>query len=403
MVAGFFCLFFESGFSFYAFSLFVRPFQVDFGWGRGEIMVGLTIVQLAIGASSPFVGRLVDRYGSRKILAIGAFTGGLGFVLLSQIHNLWHFYGSNIVLGLGMTGVSAVPTSAIVLNWFKKRRGTAIGIMSAGLGAGGFVLSPLIGAYLIPSFGWRVSYFVLALCMWAVTIPLALLVIKTRPADIGLYPDGVEAPEAMAEAKASPSASQGLSLKMALATSAFWLIAVCFFLTMFSSGVVQNQVPYLEDIGFPVAMAATALGTVALGSAIGKFVFGWLCDQIRPKYVCCIGLVFQAAGIIILLRIGPASSVALIWLSAIFMGLGIGSWLPAMSMLTSTNFGLASYGAIFGIMSLIQRLGSAIGPLVAGYMYDAMNTYRWAFIIFVSLYAIAVPAILAIRRPKSVK
>ncbi len=402
LVAGFFCLFIESGFVYYAFSLFVRSLQVDFGWGRGEIMLGLTVYLVVGGVSSPFAGRLVDRYGVRKVISISAFTAGLGFILLTQIHNLWLFYSSYVIIGLGMTGISHVPVSAAISNWFKKRRGTALGIAAIGIGVGGFVVAPVVGGYLIPNLGWRASYFVLGLVTWAIPIPLALLVMKTKPADMGLYPDGAETAEReVIETKAVPSVSERLSLGKVLATSVFWLIGVSYFLGMVSqSGVVQNQVPYLEDTGYLVAMAAGALGAVGLGSAIGKLSFGWLCDHIQPKYAWCIGLVFQAVATIIILFIGPASPLALIWLYALIMGLGIGSWLPTLSMLSSTNFGLASYGVIFGIMNAIQRIGTAIGPITAGYMYDAMNTYRWAFIIFLALYLIAIPTILVVRRSK---
>ncbi len=404
LVAGFLCLFIESGFSYYAFSLFVTPLQTDFGWGRGEIMLSRTIFLGIMGLTSPFVGRLVDRYEPRRVMSIGAFIGGIGFLLLTQTHNLWQFYAAYVVLGLGMNGITQVPISAVISNWFKKRRGTALGIASTGIGVGGLVLSPLVGSYLIPSFGWRVSYLVLALMTWVIAIPLALFLMRTKPADMGLYPDGVEAAEAVAESKASASSYGGLSLKMALTTSAFWLVAIGFLLSQFSqSGVVQNQAPYLEDSGFPVAIAATALGAVWLGSAIGKFFFGWLCDQIPAKYACFIGLVFQIAAIVVLMSIRPASPMAIIWLYTILMGLGMGSWLPTMAILASTNFGLASYGAIFGMLSLVQRLGAATGPMVAGYMYDALGNYHWAFIILVSLYAIAVPAILAIRQSRSIK
>jgi len=227
-------------------------------------------------------------------------------------------------------------------------------------------------------------------------------VIKTKPADMGLYPDGIEVPEAVAEAKASLSASEGLSLKMALATSGFWLIAVSFVTSGFSQGgVVQSGVPHLEDIGFPVVAAATALGVLGLGSLIGKFGFGWLCDQIQAKYVWCISLGLQLAGTIILMSVRPASPLAILWLYAIVMGLGIGGWLPTLSMLISTNFGLVSYGAIFGMITLAQSIGAAAGSLMAGYMYDSMGTYHWAFIIFLALYVVAIPTALAIRRPKS--
>ena len=188
---------------------------------------------------------------------------------------------------------------------------------------------------------------------------------------------------------------------MALGTSAFWLIAVSFLLSMFSlNGVMLNQVPYLEDIGFPVTIAATALGAVGITSAIAKLGFGWLCDRIPAKYAYSIGLVLQSVGIILLMSTSQASPQAAIWLYAVIMGLAIGSWMPSMSMLISTTCGLASYGAIFGMITCFQLIGTATGPVVAGFMYDAMNTYYWAFCIFLAITAVSIPAILAVRRPK---
>ena len=365
-------------------------------------MAAFTIYNLAMGVASPFVGRVIDRYGARRVIAIGALIAGLGFVLLSLMNTLWHFYASYAVIGVGMAAMGHVPSSTIVSNWFKKRRGTAIGIMSSGIGAGGIALAPLVGGYLIPNFGWRVSYLVLAVLTWVLIIPLALLVIKTKPADMGLYPDGIEAPEAVAMTEASPPTAKGVTLRMALATPAFWLIAVSFLTADFSrASTIQSQVPYLEDIGFPVAIAAGALGGVGLGSLVGKFGFGWLCDRIPPKYACFIGLGLLAVSIIILMNVEPASPLALIWLYAILIGLSAGSWLPTMSMLISTNFGLAAYGTLYGLVAFAQAIGVATGPLMAGYMFDTMGTYHWAFIIFLALGAVAIPTILAVRRPKS--
>ena len=162
VVATFFCLFIVSGCGFFAFSLFVRPLQTDLGWGRGDIMAAFTIFYLVVGVASPFIGRVVDRYGARRVISIGALIAGIGFMSLSLVNSLWHFHVSYAIIGIGMTAIGQVPSSAIVSNWFKKRRGTAIGIMSAGIGTGGFVLAPLLGSYLIPNFGWRDSYLALA-------------------------------------------------------------------------------------------------------------------------------------------------------------------------------------------------------------------------------------------------
>jgi len=401
VVAAFFSAFINSGCGFYAFSLFVTPLQADFGWGRGGIMIALTIFFLITGAMAPVVGRVIDRYGARKVMVIGASVAGLGFGLLGLVHALWSFYVGYAIVGVGMAATGMVPATVVVSNWFEKRRGTAIGIMSAGIGAGGFVLSPLIGAYLIPNFGWRVSYLALALITWLI-IPLVLVVIRTKPADMGLYPDGKQQTEAVTQA--SPPAAEGLTLKMALATSSFWLIAASFLANGFSEvGLLQNQVPYLVDVGFPLATAATAYGIVGLCSLIGKFGFGWLCDRIQAKYACAIGFGVQLVGIIILMNVRPAAPATLLWLYAVVIGFGVGSWLPAMSMLISTNFGLVAYGAIFGMVTLTQSVGAATGPLMAASIHDVTGSYQWPFIIFLSLFAVAIPTVLAVRRPESVQ
>ena len=402
VVATFFCTFIYSGCGFFAFSLFVKPLQADFGWGRGEIMTAFTIYYLVMGVASPFIGRVIDQYGAKTVISTGAFIAGLGFASSSLVSNLWHLYASYAIIGAAMAAVGIIPSSAIVSNWFKKRRGTAIGIMSIGIGAGGFAMAPLVGGYLMPNFGWRASYLVLATLTWVLVIPLALLVIKTKPADMGLYPDGRQTPETMTDIESLSSTTKGITLHGALTTPAFWLIAISFLTGIFSQvGVVLHQVPYLEDIGFPVAMASGALGIVGLMSAIGKFSFGYLCDRIPAKYAWAIGLGFQMISIIILINTTPASPLTTIWLYTIMIGLAAGSWLPTVSVLVSTNFGLAAYGAIFGTVILFMNIGVAIGPLMAGYMYDTMGTYHWAFIIFLILNVVATATTLAIRRPKA--
>ncbi len=403
VVATFFFAFIFSGCGFYAFSLFVKRLQADFGWGRGEIMATLTIFFLVGGITAPLIGWLVDRYGVRALMTIGAFVAGFGFTLLTLVTELWQFYGGYVIIGLGMAATGMTPSTAVVSNWFEKRRGMAIGVMSAGIGAGGLVLAPLIGVYLIPNFGWRVAYLALAVLAWML-IPLALFVIKTKPADMGLYPDGRQAPEPMAEGKASAQTSRGLTPRMVLSTTTFWLIVVSFITFGFSEvAILQNHVPYLEDVGFPAALAAGVHGIVGLWSTIGKFGFGWLCDRILPKYVCAIGLGLQLVATILLMNINPAAPRALLWLYAFIMGLGVGGWLPTMAMLVSTNFGLVAYGAIFGMIGFTQSFGSATGPLAAGYLYDAFGTYHWVFVIIIASYVVSTSSILAVRRPKSLQ
>ncbi len=401
ILAAFLCLAVNSGTGYYCFGVFVIPLQKELGWSRGEIMTAFTLFLLFSGLLSPLVGRLIDRYGAQKILAIGALIAGIGFIMLDQLHTLSSFYVGWAIRGVGSAATGTVPAALIVSNWFKRRRGFAIGIMGTGYGVGGSVLPPLIGGYIIPHYGWRTAYFVMAILTWLV-IPLALLIIKTKPADIGLYPDGETAQTPSQEEKKESPAVESMSLRRAFSTRTLWLLCIGFAVSNFSiSAIVQNQAPHLQDIGFPMATAATALGAVGIGSLVGKFLFGGLSDKIKPKYACALGCVFQLAAVLILSKMQATSPVALIWVYALIAGLGIGSWLPTMSILVANNFGLASYGAIFGITNMALSIGSAIGPLVAGNMYDAMHTYQQAFILLAALYAIALPVILAVQPPQA--
>ena len=262
------------------------------------------------------------------------------------------------------------------------------------MGAGGVILAPLIGSYFIPHFGWRTAYFTMAIITWLL-IPVAFSM-RTRPADKGLNPGATETQPA--KNKAMSSSPGGSSLRMVLSSSSFWLISVSFIASGFSyTGAFQNQGPYLQDIGFPVTMVATVLSSLSFGILIGRFFFGWLCDKIKPKYACAIGCVLQLAAILVLYNVRPEAQ-STVWLYAGLMGFGMGSWLPTMSMLTSSIFGLASYATIFGMVGLSNTIGSAIGPVIVGHIYDSTHSYNQAFIILASLYAVAIPAILLVRQ-----
>lgn len=397
VLAAFFCLSINSGTGFYSFSLFISSLEADFGWSRASIMTAYTVFMILSGVLSPFAGRLIDRYGAGKVMTVGAILTGLGFFFLNGVNNPWSFSIGWAIRGIGSAATGTVPAAVIVSNWFRKRRGLAIGLMGTGYGVGGSVIAPLIGNYLIPDLGWRMTYLVLAFISLAV-IPIALA-LKTKPSDVGLYPDGMQPAVVIPEKGTGSPAPQGLSLRAALLTATLWLFCIGYFVSNFSiTAGIQNEVPHLEDIGFPLATAATALGAVGMGSLVGKFLFGWVCDRMEAKYACVIGFIIQLGAVLVLNSVQSDSSVAFIWLYAILAGLGLGSWLPTMTVLVANNFGLASYGTIFGITNMAQSVGAAVGPLFAGHMYDTTHTYHQAFIIMELLYVIAIPAILFAER-----
>ena len=390
-----------SGAGYFVFSLFVKPLQADLGWDRSTIMASFVFWSMTVGITCIFAGKAVDRYGARRVMLAGAIITGLGFISLSLMNTLVHFYISYIVVGAGIAAMGQVPCTAVISNWFEEKRGLALGLTSAGVGLGGLILSPLIGSLIIPLLGWRIAYLSLALITCFIVIPLTLFVIKSRPG--GLNTGSGEGSEAGIREK---SPSREFSLASAgsgrqLMSAPLWLISIAFLLSQFSlTGSLQSQVPHFEDIGLPVAVAATVLGGVGLISSFSKFFFGWLCDIIKVKYAFILAILFEAGGTFILMSIASTSHPSILWLYILIMGMGAGSWLPVMSMFVSTHFGLAAYGTLFGVVNFALSVGVAAGPLMAGYIYDVKEDYHLAFLIFMCIYLFAAISGLLVHKPE---
>jgi MFS family permease len=382
-----------------SFSFFVTSLETAFNWSRTEIMTGFTVFFICGAISSPLFGRLVHQYGARKVVSLGTLLPCIGFVMLSQMNNLWHFYIGYILIGFGVAAMGPVITTLIVSNWFIRRRGAAIGALSMGVGIAGMIFTPLVIIYLLPNLGWSSTYLTFAAITGGLAIPLAILVIRTEPADMGLLPDGQDASKI--EGIDETIASEGLPFKSALGTTAFWLLAAAILFQSVHMGVIQNQVPHLEDLGFSSGIVASAMSIVAIVSTIGNIIFGWLCDKIKVKIAAVLTIGLVIIGIILLITIKISSPAWLIWAYATILGLGMGGMMPYTSLLVSTNFGLYSYGTIFGALSTFHMVGAGTAPIVYGYLFDRVGSYQWAFIVTAILIALAIPVILAIRRPES--
>lgn len=390
-----------NGSGIWVFSLFVKPLEASLGWGRGQVMAGFTIYYAMVGIASPLVGRFVDRYGARPVIPAGAIVMGIGFLLVSRMSDLYLFYLGYVIVGAGAAAMGPVPCSAIVSNWFRRKRGLALGLMSAGIGAGGVVVAPFIG-YMLSQYDWRAAYLSLGIMLVAVTVPLALGVVRTRPSEMGLYPDGDDAPiEDTIDPGRATGEAASFTLKQALRTRTFWLIAVSFACYGFGTGGAQQaSVPFLDDMGYPIATTVTALGIIGIGSTIGKVLFGRLCDKIQANQAFAIGLVLWLAGVLVLLTVRADSPQRVVWTYASLAGLGSGAWLPTLSMLAGSRFGLLHYGAVLGTMNICLSMGISAGPLFSGLMHDATGSYFAAFTICAGLLLFAIPTILFAKRPE---
>ena len=262
IVAACFALcFLFAGAGFYSFSIFIKPLENDFGWDRAAISLTMSIYFIVAGLMGPFVGKLTQTYGPKRVMTLAAIGSGAGFLLVSLTRSLWYFYAVYALLAIMLCGIGVVPVSSLLANWFDRRRGTATGAALVGIAAGGFLLAPVLGAVTI-RFGWKASYIFLGLLVWVVALPVIKFVIKAKPAELGLAPDGDNSKTSAAETAKHPSenGSVGWPSGAALRSRAFWSIAASFFLApMAQLGVLQHQVPIIIDAGISQATAAAAL------------------------------------------------------------------------------------------------------------------------------------------------
>ncbi|MFC2003670.1 MFS transporter [Chloroflexota bacterium] len=386
------------GLIWYGFSVLNKPIADYFGWSRSEVTAAFSIFVIAQAAISPIVGRLTDKHGPRQVFFFGTIIMALALVLLSRTSAIWNFYLLYLCLGIGYVFLGAIPISIIISNWFYRLRGTMQGLAFTGIGFGGLVMTPLIGNYLLPNLGWQSVYLVIAFILSATMLPLIFFVVRNHPQQKGLLAYGQEAAEIPDKNGAKIKAATGLSVKEALGTPTFWIVGLTSAVySMAMTGAVQNQISILNEQSFATTEAVVSIGAIGLFSAIGKFLFGSLCDRINPKYAAAISYGMVAFSLVIMIQ---AQSITHLWLYTVIMGLGQGGWAPNLAMLAANYFGLKHYGAVLGAIHLLFMGGSAVGPVIVGFAYDQTGSYRLIILIIAVLCFIAVPAIAIIRKPK---
>jgi MFS family permease len=362
------------------FSIFVKPLAEEFGWSRGAISFGFSLVAFIIAFYAPILGILIDRFGPRRVILSGAIVFGGGFCSFWFLSaSLWQFYGSYLLTALGGASLTSLPFATIISHWFVRQRGIALGFMGTGVFLGGMYAPPLM-TYVIDVGGWRWAYVVLGLIVWSVALPVASLFLTDTPRQKGLQPLG-----AGETVRSTDSPHRGgdrnLTLSEARKTSAFWCMAVSFALL---SGVlhacITHFAPLLTDQDLSSQQAATALMLLSAMGVLGRIIAGYLVDRFPPHLV--------AAGLFLGVVIGlvaafGASDIRLALVFAGMAGLGFGAETDLMPYLIAHHFGLSSFGRIFGWLYGAFAFGAVFGPLLMGAVFDATGSYDLALTILI--------------------
>ena len=371
------------------FGVFLEPMLDEFGWTRAGISGAFTLSMIFFGVTSIVTGRLTDRFGPRLVLiGCGLFLGS-GYLLVSQVGAIWHlylFYG--VITGIGLSGVWA-PLMSLVARWFVKRRALISGILLAGPGLG-IVVMPLVSSLLISAYGWRTSYIILGSVVLVVIVSAALF-LKRDPGDMGFLPYGA------GEAKAGDLDLQsvGLSLGEAVRTRQFWLLNVITFFTLFLMNVVLVHI-VIHAIGLGIsATAAASILAVGAGVSIpGRIIAGGIADKVGNRQLLVACFVIAVVAFLWLL---VARELWMLYLFAALFGVGLWASTAAEAPITAELFGLRSHGVILGVTNFGTAIGGAIGPVLAGYIFDVTGSYQPAFLICVAASIIILVAAIFLR------
>jgi MFS family permease len=377
----------------YAYSVFLVALLQDFGWSRSVLAGAFSVFTLVHGGLGPPLGWLAGRLGPRWVVLAGGLLLGGALLLDGAIAAPWHLYlAFGLLTALGVATAGWVPAVILVQRWFPQRIGTALGVTSAGIGFGIFLVVPLC-QWLIDHLGWRWAFRAMGVLIAAWVVPATLWLVRDSPAASAV----AEAP-ALAAEPADPA--EDLTLGRAIREARFWLLGTlqgCVALT--NQMLLVHQVAYLVDHGIPPLSAAAVVGVIGLASVAGKVGGGWMSDVLDRRVVYTLGMALVSASIAALGLLALHPMVALAFVYAILLGVGYGIPAAITPAVISDAFRTRHFGAIFGTLQVANAIGGSLGPWIAGHVFDATGGYAPAFALGIISAVAATGALWGARRP----
>jgi len=354
----------------YSFSVFFKPMAEYFNWDRATMSAVYSTSIVSRGALSIGAGWLADRFGARKIMIIAGILLALGFLLSSQVKDLWQFFITYaLIVSSGLSGTFGIVT-AVTSRWFMKRRGLALGIVSSGVGLGTLLIVP--GAErLIAIFDWSTAFIICGAVSGIVMVGSALFL---RQAPVSTPAAGVSS-----QSSSSPAPEpQGSGLGAALRSSNLFLLLFAFLLFFLCTQMVMvHLVNYATDLGISPLVAATLISLIGVVSIAGRMIVGVSADRLGVNNTLILTHVFLLVAYVCLIFSGPLWS---FYAFAVICGLTYGGEGPQIPLFIGKYFGTKSMATLMGLTLFVGNIGGALGPWVAGSIFDATRSYHWAFV-----------------------
>ena len=366
----------------YSYSVILVALLQEYGWSRSVLAGAFSVFTLVHGGVNPLIGAMCDRMRPLALMAAGGAALGVALVVDSFIDSPWQLYAAfGFLTAITVAAAGWVPSLVQVQRDYKDRLGLAVGMLSSGVGIGMVIVVPLT-QLLIDAYGWRTAFRVLAvICvLWIVPSSLYLLHIRKIRGQSPEY----QHPTTSASDPRKPARKPVFNATLGEASryEAFWLMFAAFFFGNVCSQTLHvHQVAYLVDQGVTATVAATVVGLVGASSIVGKIGGGWLADRFPRELVYLVGISIMLASIAALAAIGQQPSAWAIYGYAILLGVGYSATASITPAMISDRFGGPSFGTIIGVLLVGSSVGSAVGPWMAGFIFDSTGSYMLAFAI----------------------
>ncbi len=391
-------------------SVFLKPLTEDLAVSRGLFSMLRSGEILLAGALAPLIGPLVDRYGGRWLMAGGALSAGIGFVLLSQASAFWQFLLVRwVFVAIGGVLMCQMVVSVTISRWFVRKRGRAIAIASLGQGSAK-VLIPIVTATLFVWVGWRSTWAIFGLLTLVLVVIPAAMFMRRSPQEMGLMPDGADAPAqsgAVVERKrATEAARRGAqdevvwSRREIIGTRTFWII--CFMYGMANVGIAGLNLhvfAYVTDIGFSAMVAATTLTIIASTQLGSTLIWGFISERIEIRHSSTMMFLIQALGSALTIASGQLLA---IYVGFFLYGIGLGGSFVLQELIWATYFGRLSLGAVRGLGIFVTYAFGAAGAPFFGFVHDVTGSYHASFIAFVVALVLSAILSVMVRAPRKI-
>jgi MFS family permease len=382
--------------------LVTEPLLVDLQIGR-VAYAQLNLWATLIGAAGAVgVGRLLDRFGSRAVLAIVASALGVTVVLMSRVTTFTELaIAITLTRALGQSALSVISI-AMVGHWFVRRLDMAMAIYSVALSVGFMIAFPVVGS-LVQSRGWRFAWFAIGAAILCALVPLGLLLVRRGPESIGAAPDGEPGTANPAlgtsnlELGTRNLEPRGSTLREALSTPAFWVFAIGAALYgLVASGIGLFNESILAERGFGPNIYYQTLVVTAMTGLAGNFVGGWLARTVQLNRLMAISLFVLTLGLVALPHI-TTLAMAMGW--AVMMGLGGGLVMVLFFSVWPHVYGRRQLGRIQGVAQAMTVIASAVGPLLLAACVEMTGSYAAMFYILAAAVGAVAAAAVAVRMP----